>query len=157
MVIARSRPLQHYFDCPLQFGCFPEYVEATDTAEMADLYRVPLLPGDILVTGSDGLWDNAFDSEIISTVSGTQDVQRAADNLAALARMHASDPEFASPYTREALSQGLDLPWYEKLFGASFKNGRFQLRQLTGGKQDDITVIVTRVMAEAIPQFELQQ
>ena len=68
-----------------------------------------------------------------------------ASKLAALARVHASDPDFASPYTREALSQGLDLPWWEKLMGASFKNGRFQLRQLTGGKQDDITVIVSKV------------
>ena len=52
--------------------------------------------------------------------------------------------------------QGLDLPWWEKLIGASFKNGRFQLRQLTGGKQDDITVLVARVVAEALPQLELQ-
>jgi len=109
-----------------------------------------LLQGDILVAGSDGLWDNAFDSEIISTVSGAGDAQQAASELAALARAHASDPEFASPYTREALSQGLDLPWYEKLFGASFKNGRIQLRQLTGGKQDDITVIVAKVVAEPL-------
>ena len=31
---------------------------------------------------------------------------------AALARAHASDPEVASPYPREALSQGLDLTWW---------------------------------------------
>ena len=37
-----------------------------------------------------------------------------------------------------------DLPWWDKLFGASFKNGRFQLRQLTGGKQDDLTVLVAK-------------
>ena len=156
-IVARSRPLQHYFDCPLQFGCFPDFVEATDTAEQSDVYKIPLLPGDMLVAGSDGLWDNAYDSEIITSVTATEDVQRAADVLAALARVHASDPDFASPYTREALSQGLDLPWWEKLMGASFKNGRFQLRQLTGGKQDDITVIVTRVVAEETLPLELQQ
>eukprot|EP00967_Tisochrysis_lutea_P085190 scaffold119390_cov17-Tisochrysis_lutea.AAC.1 len=44
--IAKSRALQHYFDCPLQFGAFPEFVEATDTAEMADTYSIPLAPGD---------------------------------------------------------------------------------------------------------------
>ena len=50
-VLTKSRPLQHYFDCPLQFGAFPEYVEATDTADMADLYTVYLCPGDIIVAG----------------------------------------------------------------------------------------------------------
>ena len=32
-------------------GAFPEYVEATDTADMADLYRVPLHTGDVIVAG----------------------------------------------------------------------------------------------------------
>jgi protein phosphatase PTC7 len=50
-VVAKSKPLQHYFDCPLQFGSFPEFVEATDTADMADSYKVPLAPGDIIVAG----------------------------------------------------------------------------------------------------------
>jgi len=49
--IAKSRPLQHYFDCPLQFGAFPEFVEATDTADMADTYSIPLAPGDVIVAG----------------------------------------------------------------------------------------------------------
>lgn len=144
-VFARSKPLQHYFDCPLQFGAFPEFVEATDTADMADLYRVPLHPGDVVIAGSDGLWDNVFDHEIISIVADkSADAASLAKTICVLARKHASDPDFASPYTREALSQGYDLPWWDKLFGASFKNGRFQLRQLTGGKQDDITVLVAK-------------
>lgn len=50
-LLVKSRPLQHYFDCPLQFGAFPEYVEATDTAEMADLYSIALQPGDVIVSG----------------------------------------------------------------------------------------------------------
>lgn len=145
-VFARSKPLQHYFDCPLQFGAYPEYVEATDTADMADLYRVPLHEGDVIVAGSDGLWDNVFDHEIISIVSAnTGDAQAFAKAICQLARKHASDPDFPSPYTREALAQGYDLPWWEKVFGAGFRNGRFQFKQLTGGKQDDITVLVSVV------------
>lgn len=50
-LLAKSRPLQHYFDCPLQFGAFPEYVEATDTSDMADLYSIALQPGDVIVSG----------------------------------------------------------------------------------------------------------
>ena len=39
----------------------------------------------------------------------------------------------------------LDIPWWEKLLGASFKGGKYQLKQLSGGKMDDITVLVTYV------------
>ncbi len=39
-VALRSRSMQHVFDCPLQFGAYPEHVEATDTAEEADIYQV---------------------------------------------------------------------------------------------------------------------
>jgi len=152
-MVAKSKPLQHYFDCPLQFGAFPEFVEATDTADMADTYSIPLAPGDVVIAGSDGLWDNVFESEILALAPrSTDDVQRAADSIATLARQHAGDNDFPSPYTREALSQGLDLPWWEKLVGATFKGGRFQLKQLTGGKMDDITVLIAYVeTAQAAP------
>ncbi|KAG2429355.1 hypothetical protein HXX76_011121 [Chlamydomonas incerta] len=150
--LIRSKPLQHYFDCPLQFGAFPEFVEATDTADMADLYSITLRPGDVIVAGTDGLWDNCYISEIIAmSPRSPTDAQSSADAIAATARRHASDTEFASPYTREALSQGLDLPWWDKLLGMSFKGGKLHLKQLTGGKMDDITVLVAFVEATDIP------
>ncbi|KAF5838380.1 serine/threonine protein phosphatase [Dunaliella salina] len=156
--IAKSRPLQHYFDCPLQFGAFPEYVEATDTAEMADTYSIPLAPGDVIVAGSDGLWDNVFESEIIELAPRSAgDVQRAATTLANLAQQHAGDSEFQSPYVKEALSQGLDIPWWEKLLGTSFKGGRCQLKQLSGGKMDDITVLIAFVAESDVPPAQRQQ
>nr|BCL66180.1 hypothetical protein [Volvox reticuliferus] len=144
--LVRSKPLQHYFDCPLQFGAFPEFVEATDTADMADIYTIGLRPGDVIVAGTDGLWDNCYVAEIISlSPKAPSDVQAAADAIATAARRHASDADYASPYTREALSQGLDLPWWDKLLGLSFKGGKVHLKQLTGGKMDDITVLVSFV------------
>nr|BCL66240.1 hypothetical protein [Volvox reticuliferus] len=150
--LVRSKPLQHYFDCPLQFGAFPEFVEATDTADMADIYSIALRPGDVIVAGSDGLWDNCYLEEIISLLPKVPtDVQASAEAIAAAARRHASDAEYASPYTREALSQGLDLPWWDKLLGMSFKGGKVHLKQLTGGKMDDITVLVSYVDMVDIP------
>lgn len=60
-----------------------------------------------LIAGSDGLWDNVFESEIIASLPrSNEDVQRAADEIAMIARQHAADGDFPSPYTREALSQG---------------------------------------------------
>jgi protein phosphatase PTC7 len=50
-IAVKSKPLQHFFDCPLQFGAYPEYVEATDSAEQAELFLIPLQVGDVIVAG----------------------------------------------------------------------------------------------------------
>mmetsp|Transcript_28658 Transcript_28658/g.52680 ORF Transcript_28658/g.52680 Transcript_28658/m.52680 type:complete len:371 (-) Transcript_28658:1403-2515(-) len=148
----KSKPLQHYFDCPLQFGAFPEYVEATDTADMADVYSIPLRRGDVIVAGSDGLWDNTPIPEIISMAPRRpEDVEMCSQRIANAARTHAGDPTFPSPYTREALSQGLDLSFWDKISGIGFRNGKLQMRQLTGGKMDDITVLVAFVDEIHVP------
>lgn len=58
-------------------------------------------------TGSDGLWDNAYNRELLELIpKNPADVDDAADRIARLARRHAADPEFASPYTAEAKAQG---------------------------------------------------
>jgi len=52
----------------------------------------------------------------------------------------------------------LDIPWWEKLLGTSFKGGRCQLKQLSGGKMDDITVLIAyveEVGARGTPAFPL--
>jgi hypothetical protein len=51
-VVARSRPLQHFFDCPLQLGAYPEFVDATDTAAQAEVFEVPLQAGDVVIAGA---------------------------------------------------------------------------------------------------------
>lgn len=52
--------------------------------------------------------------------------------LANLAHNHSLDFYFESPYSLEARARGFDVPWYKKAFGM----------KLTGGKLDDITVII---------------
>ena len=64
-VVYRSPILQHFFDCPLQFGAAPDFSESTDNAEDAAVAELQVQPGDVLLAGSDGLWDNCFDSEIL--------------------------------------------------------------------------------------------
>jgi protein phosphatase PTC7 len=65
-VVFKSPVLQHFFDCPLQFGACPDYSESTDTAEDAAVFELPVQPGDILVAGSDGLWDNCYEHELLA-------------------------------------------------------------------------------------------
>ena len=64
-VVFKSPVLQHFFDCPLQFGACPDYSESTDTAEDAAVFELAVQPGDVLLAGSDGLWDNCYDSELM--------------------------------------------------------------------------------------------
>ena len=64
-VVYRSPVLQHFFDCPLQFGAVPDFSESTDSAEDAAVAELQVQPGDVLLAGSDGLWDNCYDAELL--------------------------------------------------------------------------------------------
>lgn len=55
---------------------------------------------------------------------------QAAGAIGALARQHALDKTYKSPYTEEAQRQGYDLPWWEKILTASFEDGHFELGTL---------------------------
>ncbi len=64
-IVYRSPVLQHFFDCPLQFGAVPDFSESTDNAEDAAVAELQVHPGDVLLAGSDGLWDNCYDPELL--------------------------------------------------------------------------------------------
>ncbi|XP_020550098.1 probable protein phosphatase 2C 1 isoform X2 [Sesamum indicum] len=126
-----TSPQEHYFDCPYQLSSEAvgqTFLDATVTT-------VELMEEDTVVMGSDGLFDNVFDREIVSVVSSCDNVSDAAKALANLAHNHSKDSSFDSPYSQEARSQGFDVPWWKKIMGM----------KLTGGKLDDITVIVGQV------------
>ena len=52
---------------------------------------------------------------------------QAAQNLVKLASKHAHDRKFQSPYSQEAVKQGIDIPWILRLATASFTDGKFRL------------------------------
>ncbi|XP_004240420.1 probable protein phosphatase 2C 26 [Solanum lycopersicum] len=130
-MIFSTFPLEHYFDCPYQLSS-----EAVSQTYLdAIVSTVNLQVGDTIIMGSDGLFDNIFDQEIVSVVTTNDDVSNAAKALADLARNHSVDTKFDSPFSLEARARGFDVPWWKKVFGM----------KLTGGKLDDITVIVGKV------------
>lgn len=142
-LIFQSSPLQHFFDCPYQFASCPEFTDDTDRPEDATDYELQLQSGDVIVAATDGLWDNIHTEELLPLLPASEDaVQQAAHQIAAAASSNAYNEKYASPYTVEALRQGMDLPWWQKLAGIRFKDGKLQLARLTGGKLDDITVVV---------------
>ncbi len=55
---------------------------------------------------------------------------QAAGAIAELARQHATDAKFKSPYTQEALKQGYDVPFWEKVLTATFEDGKLELGSL---------------------------
>lgn len=141
-VVFSIYPQEHYFDCPYQISS----EAAGQTYKDALVCSVNLVEGDTVVSGSDGLFDNIFDQEIISIISESPGVEEAAKALAELARKHSVDVTFDSPYSMEARSRGFDVPWWKKLLGA----------KLVGGKMDDITVVVARMNTVAVPEEEIQ-
>ena len=58
-------------------------------------------------------------------------IVQAAHQIANAASSNAYNEKYASPYTVEAVRQGMDLPWWQKLAGARLKDGKLQLAQLT--------------------------
>ncbi|KAL6967749.1 protein-serine,threonine phosphatase [Sarracenia purpurea var. burkii] len=131
-IMFSTSPQEHYFDCPYQLSSEvvgQTYLDATVTS-------VQLMEGDTVVMGSDGLFDNVFDQEITSTVARYSDVAEAAKALANLAHNHSKDSSFDSPYSSEARNRGYSVPLWKKVLGM----------KLTGGKLDDITVIVGQVV-----------
>ncbi|VAH57547.1 unnamed protein product [Triticum turgidum subsp. durum] len=139
-VMFSTCPQEHYFDCPYQLSS-----EAIgQTSQDALVCTVNLMEGDMIVSGSDGFFDNIFDQEILSVINESPGTDEAAKALAELARKHSVDVTFDSPYSMEARSRGFDVPWWKKLLGA----------KLVGGKMDDITVIVAQVKTVVIPDDE---
>nr|BAB33413.1 putative senescence-associated protein [Pisum sativum] len=124
IVTFSTSPQEHYFDCPFQLSS-----ERVGQTYLMHGKNVELMEGDIIVMGSDGLYDNVFDHEIALTVARYRDVSEAAKALANLASSHARDSNFDSPYSWEARSKGFEAPLWKKILGM----------KLTGGKPDDIT------------------
>eukprot|EP00898_Chlorokybus_atmophyticus_P002445 jgi/Chlat1/3200/Chrsp22S08806 len=127
-VIFRTPAQQHAFNFPYQIGS-----HEGDRPEVADLYSVKVEAGDVVVAGTDGLFDNVFDEEIRSIIgdasrSGARP-DAAAQRIAALARVHAADRQFMSPFAEQAVQAGY---------------------QFSGGKMDDITVVVAYVEHKAV-------
>eukprot|EP00746_Dinoflagellata_sp_MGD_P164046 gnl/MRDRNA2_/MRDRNA2_92459_c0_seq1.p1 gnl/MRDRNA2_/MRDRNA2_92459_c0~~gnl/MRDRNA2_/MRDRNA2_92459_c0_seq1.p1 ORF type:complete len:406 (+),score=61.04 gnl/MRDRNA2_/MRDRNA2_92459_c0_seq1:107-1324(+) len=129
-MIFQSPSQQHEFNYPFQLGG-PESM--SDTPDAADTFTIEVLPGDIIVTGSDGLWDNVYTDDIVRLVQMSREEgkgpKKISSRLASYARKRGEDERYLSPFAHAALSLGA---WY------------------TGGKLDDIVVTVSLVDNETV-------
>lgn len=121
-VAFRTREQTHAFNTPYQIGTGGDH--PTDAEEG----RVAVEEGDIIVLGTDGLFDNLFDDQIVEIVKQGRQEKRDAD-------------EVAEMIARRAHKAGSRTTG-EMPFG---KNARTYGYQYQGGKMDDITVVVSFV------------
>eukprot|EP00887_Chlorella_sp_A99_P001051 scaffold14.g1051.t1 len=118
----RTPQQEHSFGHPYQLG----HHKASDQPEDAMLITMPVSPGDILVLGSDGLFDNLSDGEILEAVEAdlVQGLKAPAiaQRLAFSAFNNSLDKERDTPFS-QAAQEAFDMVY-------------------RGGKADDITVLV---------------
>lgn len=118
----RTNQLEHEFGCPFQLG----HHRYANSVEDADLVTHHVVPGDVLVMGTDGLFDNMGDSEIVREVQQclTKGISpgEACRHLVKVAFEASMDRKRSTPYSRGA-TDAFDMVY-------------------SGGKPDDITVLV---------------
>lgn len=122
-VILSSTIQQHRFNTPYQLGN-----QSDDLPEIADIKQITLKPGDYIVLGTDGLFDNLYDSEILQALSEIpieSSIQTMAESIALKAYEVSKSNQVKIPFNEMA----------EHHFGMSYWEN---------GKQDDITVIVAK-------------
>ena len=129
-VAFQSPPLQHSFNFPYQLSGDSQY---SDDVDKAQSLTFKVAPGDTVVCGTDGLFDNAYPEEICrAVVQGAQfkeTPEETSKALADLAFKNATDNSKLSPWAAEARKHGYFSTW--------------------GGKMDDVTVVVSKVIQES--------
>ena len=124
-LLLRSVPQQHYFNCPFQLSA----VGGSRVSDAA-VGEFPVEEGDVVVAGTDGLFDNVFDSVL-------EDIVRMGTKL-----------RFTPGEMAEAMA-GLayDMARSDRESPFSAASREHRGTDFTGGKQDDITVIVAFIVS----------
>ncbi|KAK7331700.1 hypothetical protein VNO80_28437 [Phaseolus coccineus] len=122
-IFKKSTPMFHEFNFPLQI------VKGHNPSALIEGYTIDLHDGDVIVTATNGLFDNLYDQEIASIISKSLQASLTPQEIAELLAVRAQDvgrsTSLRSPFSDAA--QALGYVGY------------------VGGKLDDVTVIVSLV------------
>ena len=118
-IFFKTEEQQHGFNFPYQLG-----TGSQDSPTDAETYKIQLKEGDVVIMGTDGLYDNVFEDEILETVieigkAGPVDPKKVTDRLLERARETAENRRACSPFQQKARKEGY---------------------VFSGGKMDDITI-----------------
>mmetsp|Transcript_4587 Transcript_4587/g.6977 ORF Transcript_4587/g.6977 Transcript_4587/m.6977 type:complete len:267 (-) Transcript_4587:619-1419(-) len=125
-VFSRTREVVHYFDCPYQLS-----EDSPDRPRDGTILTTKLVPGDVIVTGSDGVFDNLDDEQLLEIVNDPSLAGKApqtAQRIVAESRRISLDPEAPTPYAKLAKRNRY----------SNYSTG-------LGGKVDDISCVVVNV------------
>ncbi|KAG5543233.1 hypothetical protein RHGRI_016096 [Rhododendron griersonianum] len=118
--IFRSPVQQHDFNFTYQL----ESGTGGDLPSSGQVFTIPVAPGDVVIAGTDGLFDNLYNNEVTAVVVHAMRAglgpQVTAQKIAALARQRAQDKNRQTPFSTAAQDAGF---------------------RYYGGKLDDITVV----------------
>ncbi|CEM22327.1 unnamed protein product [Vitrella brassicaformis CCMP3155] len=100
-VLTSSTPQHHFFNCPYQLTRMYDVLMDDESLfrsvlSSADCFTSPARPGDIVILGSDGLFDNLFLSDILDLVSrhchdrSSHGIPRCPPKVIATALLHAA-------------------------------------------------------------------
>lgn len=173
-IVSRTREQQHFFNCPYQLSRLPqpsdfqrlrmqgltELADAMTTGvpilqdmpEDAERYAFPLQEGDLLVMGTDGVFDNLHEREICEivelTVSPLEARQVFAESASILRGPGSStDPgALATTIAHAAFHRARDSSVVTPFAEHAQKQGINHI----GGKMDDITVVCAWVVRTII-------
>jgi protein phosphatase PTC7 len=123
--VYRSKEQQHRFNFPFQIGSIG------DNPTEALQFSHPIKEKDVLILGTDGLFDNLFDEQILNLVNENKNapLDHVAKELGQLAFSKSLDSTYNSPFATGAKEAGM---YY------------------LGGKSDDITLIIAKIVPDLI-------
>lgn len=125
VVRSKTREIVHYWECPYQLA-----EGSPDRPKDSTKLNVEVLPGDTILMGSDGIFDNLNEETICDTIASTgpnDNASAIAKRIVELSRKISLDTEADTPYAPLAKKNG----------EPDYKSGK-------GGKLDDVSCVVVR-------------
>lgn len=136
--VFRSEEQQHAFNFPYQLG-----LRSRDEPSHAQSFTVKVKKGDIIIMGTDGLYDNLFDKTILELVRGHVAANTIPGTPQRPPRVRNLQPQILSDILANAAKEvsesnrRVDTPFQRR----AMEEGLY----VEGGKADDISVVVAVV------------
>jgi len=123
-IAAKTREISHYWECPYQLSD-----DSPDRPKDGTKLNVELIPGDLIIMGSDGIFDNVDDDMLLDLVNknNRMNPNQLSRKICDLSRKQSLDAKSVTPYARQAQRRG----------DPAFKSG-------LGGKVDDVSCIIVK-------------
>lgn len=120
-ITAKTREISHYWECPYQLS-----EDSPDRPRDGTKLNVELIPGDVIIMGSDGVFDNLNDDLLVDLVTRSPaKAMPLAKKICDVSRKQSLDKNSETPYGKQAQRRG----------DPDYRNG-------LGGKVDDVSCVV---------------